>query len=633
MQAIQPAWQLEPQRALDDHALRSPRPRPLRARPSRWGDSEPLLVADLGHLELAEDVAYGSQQRRALELQVSRALLAHFGEHLAAVVQRGTPGAADRRLECWFDTVPAAAAARHAAAEDQLVRLRAVPGSGDVAVPVKLSAGRLHCQHTCVIIHGLPYEYCTEGLAQTLLDCAGCPRDIYTVRGEFFGDLTGDLAGGCHLVGNGSACLAYIQTPDDDRHLGRLPKRFFIDGDTRINITRPGQLRQPSQPTSFEAQLSASQQAVRSGPRPIRQRHRAAAQARSHSARATQAAATLGGSPQLQDLEARVHASQVPGSGHSGLGHTGLGPASRRRQGPRFQPARDTQTAAPMDCSPPIGAEVLPPLGQVPVAMEVEPPTPPSEPLSGSRIEPAPPPSQVRRGTPRRRVSGTADASDMDCDAPVAAGERGASTEPHTAQPHVASLPPLELSGVPSTRVEECLAWLAGHTHFGPAQTAAAIRLLYEQQPLLLLSGDTLAETGARHDSLCDILRRTHGADSLPRDSYGLPPLTAADLADPAAHAQLAAAPARQQNRPAIPPGFEPRVTASRAAQNAAQLALTGLPAVRRSTRARQPTGKWWTHQPPQQQEHRDRTPQPQEHRNRMPHDTEGAPTRRPSQP
>ncbi|CAL8468453.1 g7993 [Coccomyxa elongata] len=133
---------------------------------------------------------------------------ARFGPHLAAVVQRGTPGAADRRLECWFDTVPAAAAARHAAADNQLVRLRAVPGSGDVVVPVKLSAGRLHCQQCC------------------LLDCAGCPRNTYTDRGEFFGDLAGELAAGSYLVSNGSAYLAYIHTPDDDRHLGRFPKHF-----------------------------------------------------------------------------------------------------------------------------------------------------------------------------------------------------------------------------------------------------------------------------------------------------------------------------------------------------------------------------------------------------------------------
>ncbi len=93
------------------------------------------------------DVAYGSQQRRDLELQVIRALLAHFGPHLADLVQRST--IEETRLLVRHG--PAAAAARHTAAEDQLVRLRAVPGSGDVAVPVELSAGRLHCQHMCIL--------------------------------------------------------------------------------------------------------------------------------------------------------------------------------------------------------------------------------------------------------------------------------------------------------------------------------------------------------------------------------------------------------------------------------------------------------------------------------------------------
>ena len=39
-------------------------------------------------------MAYGSEQHRDLDLQVSRALLTHFRPHLAAVVQRRTPGAA-----------------------------------------------------------------------------------------------------------------------------------------------------------------------------------------------------------------------------------------------------------------------------------------------------------------------------------------------------------------------------------------------------------------------------------------------------------------------------------------------------------------------------------------------------------
>ena len=213
-----------------------------------------------------------------------------------------------------------------------------MPSSGDVAVPVQLTAGRFHCQHTCIIIHGLPYEYCRTGLAQTLLDCAGCPRDTYVVRGEFLGDLPGQLAVGTHGVGNGNACLAYIQTPDEDRHLGRLPKRFFIDGDTRINITRPGQLRQPSQPSSFQSQHSAPEPSRRSGPRPIRQRKRAA-QARTRTAAAAQPTQPAP-SAQLQQLEARVQASRAPGGDRSGLGASAS--ISGARSGPRFRPAGDS---------------------------------------------------------------------------------------------------------------------------------------------------------------------------------------------------------------------------------------------------------------------------------------------------
>ena len=224
MQAVRPAWQTPPQRALDDLALQCPRPRPLQARPSRWGDSEPLLIAALGRMELPQDVPYGTMQRRDLETQATRGMLAHFAPHVRGILDRGTPSAADRRLELWFDTIPAAVAARHSAAEDQLVRLQDIPGTGDVGIPVQLTAGRLHCQHTCVIVHGLPYEYSTEGLTQTLLDCAGCERDGYVLRGEFLGDLPSDLAAGSPLVGSGKACHAYIQTPDDDRQLSRLPE-------------------------------------------------------------------------------------------------------------------------------------------------------------------------------------------------------------------------------------------------------------------------------------------------------------------------------------------------------------------------------------------------------------------------
>ncbi|CAL8469286.1 g8833 [Coccomyxa elongata] len=90
----------------------------------------------------------------------------------------------------------------------------------------------------------------------------------------------------------------------------------------------------------------------------------------------------------------------------------------------------------------------------------------------------------VGRRLSRRRVDETAPASDMNCDEPAVARDSTArqcsrppseDTGPNTAQPHTSSMLPLELSDVPSTRIEGCLARLAGHTHIDPAQTIAAL--------------------------------------------------------------------------------------------------------------------------------------------------------------
>lgn len=104
----------------------------------------------------------------------------------------------------------------------------------------------------------------------------------------------------------------------------------------------------------------------------------------------------------------------------------------------------------------------------------------------------------------------------MDCDEPAVARDSTAQhcgrlpseeTGLHTAHPHTSSLPPLELSGVPSTRIEECIAWVPGHTHSDPAQTTAALWSMFDEQPVMLLLGDILSDFEARHDALCEILR------------------------------------------------------------------------------------------------------------------------------
>ena len=146
----------------------------------------------------------------------------------------------------------------------------------------------------------------------------------------------------------------------------------------------------------------------------------------------------------------------------------------------------------------------------------------------------------------------------MDCDRPPLAHTDA--TEPDVAQDGTSSQPPLELSGVPSTRIEECLSWLAGHTHFDSAQATAAIRTLYDRAPLVLQTGDSARERTLMHDGLCHVLRSIHGADSLPQDSYGSPPLTDAELAELFEPAEPAATSADRQPhttdgqpRPAVP--------------------------------------------------------------------------------
>ncbi|CAL8465734.1 g5270 [Coccomyxa elongata] len=64
-----------------------------------------------------------------------------------------------------------------------------------------------------------------------------------------------------------------------------------------------------------------------------------------------------------------------------------------------------------MDCTPPIGGEVLPPLSHAPAAMEVEVQPPPSQPPSGSPTEWASPSSADHRAVVLVRRTATSQPS------------------------------------------------------------------------------------------------------------------------------------------------------------------------------------------------------------------------------
>jgi hypothetical protein len=145
-------------------------------------------------------------------------------------------------MELVFDSAPAAVAARHAAADVQLIRVATEGLHPALRIPVRLGPGRLLCTHTCVIIHSLPAAFRVEGVGAALLSCAGY-RDV-DIRGEFVGELPQDMAAIFgSAVGHGSACLVYVRTQEADRHLERLPRFFTVDGH-RVSITRPQGSRQ-----------------------------------------------------------------------------------------------------------------------------------------------------------------------------------------------------------------------------------------------------------------------------------------------------------------------------------------------------------------------------------------------------
>ncbi|BDA48800.1 hypothetical protein COCOBI_12-4820 [Coccomyxa sp. Obi] len=206
-------------------------------------------------------------------------------------------------------------------------------------------------------------------------------------------------------------------------------------------------MRQPSQPASFQAELSTPQSVPRSGPRPIRQRQRAA-KALSRGACDAATSSSPPASTQLHELEARVRSSRTPGSDRTGLGCTA---ATRTRpQGPSFHAARDTQPAIPMDCYPPPGAQVLSPLAHRPADMDVDFPPPAPPPDSPMECDTAaadaglmPPGCRVQTAAhPPADVT-------MDCDCPPLA--QTDAPKPDFAQHGTSSPLSLELSGVAST--------------------------------------------------------------------------------------------------------------------------------------------------------------------------------------
>ncbi|CAL5220709.1 g2765 [Coccomyxa viridis] len=327
-----------------------------------------------------------------------------------------------------FDETPEAEEAQIQACDEQHITLPGDDSQAALHIPVHMSQGQLISPFLCQLtVHGLPPSLARRGIGQQLLSRAGYSSQECTVEGEFMGDLptqyaSQQAAGG---VGNADACLIFIRPPPGDRELLRMPKSFRI-GEDRIHISRPGQrLATHTQPLKADSQVVTHREGprtIRTRQRVQRAARRAAAAEPSRpapAARPTRCSPFSGAaipqsptptagslrwdpapgaaapspapeaaapgppapdsrvpgshsratgtrapvSPELRALEATVAGSRHSSTDRRGLGST-LGRQTASAGQTRFTRASPAAQPQDMDCSPPMGAIVLPPLHQ-----------------------------------------------------------------------------------------------------------------------------------------------------------------------------------------------------------------------------------------------------------------------------
>ena len=415
-----------------------------------------------------------------------------------------------------------------------------------MTIPVRLGEGQLICPTLLqLVVHGLPSRLCRQGLGQTILRCAGYSETECRVEGEFLGDLPARFSGGhaATQVGNSDACLIFITAPAADRRLARLP-RYFSVGQEKVYISKPGQLRKPSRGQPPQQPPAPPPSA---GPRPIRVRQRAAAAARSSQAPPQPPTSGTQRSHQLQALETHISRSRTPGTDRRGLGSAAARAAAAAPAAAAFVAATDSQPAVPMDCQPPIGADVLPAIGHA-TAMDIDASVAPCVPTAMDCDPPPPPPPQPR---PQQQPQPSSDQRERK------QFER-------------------DMAGVSMDMVDACFEWLTVHTHYGVSDIRAAFRRLFDAEPDCLLGSPSEAAVQGRLTSILQRLDSSHAAHVDDR-APGPPPR-------PRSSPHM-----RQRRRCDFPPGYEVQ-----AAQMAVAQAMQDLAPIRRSQRSRLPPREWW---------------------------------------
>lgn len=234
-------WVRDPIEALEEHCYTAD------TLPSRAPVlSRPTLRVHVGQLPETTIGLYGTDRRRALEMELISCLLSSYGAHISAAgaVKSGQEGTSRSQWDFLFTREAQSAQIRQGLVDTGYCTLHLASAREDVTVAVRDGPGRLPSSLTKIVVSNLPADFMTRGVVSSLLESAGYSTDSsvadsVVIRAEHGGEQRGELAAFAPDVIRLGVVIGIVRAPTGDAGLGKLPRKLR-DLDSTITIQVSG---------------------------------------------------------------------------------------------------------------------------------------------------------------------------------------------------------------------------------------------------------------------------------------------------------------------------------------------------------------------------------------------------------
>jgi hypothetical protein len=180
-----------------------------------------VVLVGVGSIPESVGGQLGTSIKELLYGQVLDHLLDTLGQYILCASFR-SKGTSSGVLELQFKTGPDALSAKFQLVDARVCRMSLL--GGPVDVPITLGAGYKPAGTVTVVVAGLPPCFKKQGAVEALLGCAGYSAPAVTVEHEHFGQLKSP-SGKVHAGVGHSNLVAWVRSPVDDPHLGKLPPK------------------------------------------------------------------------------------------------------------------------------------------------------------------------------------------------------------------------------------------------------------------------------------------------------------------------------------------------------------------------------------------------------------------------